>query len=121
MLSVKVYSLFNIIFFVFPLKIFIHDLFVPGHQSFQLVAGSSKRKHLRKFRKQQHFHEANENHFRYEWHDGLRSVQMSPDVSLPQFVVIGHRQRQIEEIETILLVLANQKAVLSKAGQSGAA
>jgi len=33
---------------------------------------------------------------RYEWHDGLRSVQMSPDVSLPQFVVIGHRQRQIE-------------------------
>ena len=33
---------------------------------------------------------------RYEWHDGFRSVQMSPDVSLPQFVVIGHRQRQIE-------------------------
>ena len=23
-------------------------------------------------------------------------MQMSPDVSLPQFVVIGHRQRQIE-------------------------
>ena len=46
---------------------------------------------------------------------------MSPDVSLPQFVVIGHRQRQIEEIETILSVLANQKAVLNKAGQSGAA
>ena len=34
--------------------------------------------------------------FRYEWRDGLNSVQMSPDVSLPQFVVIGHRQRQIE-------------------------
>ena len=33
---------------------------------------------------------------RYEWRDGLNSVQMSPDVSLPQFVVIGHRQRQIE-------------------------
>ena len=39
---------------------------------------------------------------------------MSPDVSLPQFVVIGHRQRQIEEIETILSGLANQKAVLTK-------
>ena len=46
---------------------------------------------------------------------------MSPDVSLPQFVVIGHRQRQIEETETIVSVLANQKAVLTKAGQSEAA
>merc|ERR1719410_1373983 len=33
---------------------------------------------------------------RYEWRDGLNSVKMSPDVSLPQFVVIGHRQREIE-------------------------
>merc|ERR1719150_3680064 len=33
---------------------------------------------------------------RYEWHDGFRSVQMSPDVSLPQFKVLGHRQRLIE-------------------------
>ena len=48
------------------------------------------------------------------WHDGFRSVQMSPDVSLPQFVVIGHRQREIEEIEMIVSVLANQKAVLTK-------
>ena len=33
---------------------------------------------------------------KYEWNDGLRSVQMSPDVSLPQFVVVGHRQRLVE-------------------------
>ena len=33
---------------------------------------------------------------RYQWHDGLRSVQMSPDVSLPQFLVVGHRQNQRE-------------------------
>lgn len=51
---------------------------------------------------------------RYVWHDGFRSVQMSPDVSLPQFVVIGHRQREIEEIEMMVSVLANQKAVLTK-------
>ena len=56
---------------------------------------------------------------RYVWHDGFRSVQMSPDVSLPQFVVIGHRQREIEEIEMMVSVLANQKAVLRlKVGQS---
>ena len=33
---------------------------------------------------------------RYKWNDGLKSVQMSSDVSLPQFNVLGHRQRIIE-------------------------
>ena len=33
---------------------------------------------------------------KYEWNDGLKSVQMSPDVSLPQFLVVGHRQRLVE-------------------------
>ena len=33
---------------------------------------------------------------RYEWNDGLNSVQISADVSLPQFKVLGHRQKTIE-------------------------
>jgi len=33
---------------------------------------------------------------RYKWEDVPRSVQMSPDVSLPQFNVLGHRQRLVE-------------------------
>lgn len=33
---------------------------------------------------------------RYRWQDGMKSVQMSPDVSLPLFNVYGHRQRIIE-------------------------
>jgi glycine receptor alpha-3 len=33
---------------------------------------------------------------RYKWNDGMKSVQMSSDVSLPQFNVLGHRQRIIE-------------------------
>jgi len=33
---------------------------------------------------------------RYKWEDGPMSVQMSPDVSLPQFDVLGHRQRLVE-------------------------
>ena len=32
----------------------------------------------------------------YKWNDGLNSVQISSDVSLPQFKVLGHRQRTIE-------------------------
>ena len=32
----------------------------------------------------------------YKWNDGLNSVQMSSDVSLPEFKVIGHRQKTIE-------------------------
>jgi len=32
----------------------------------------------------------------YKWNDGLNSVQISPDVSLPQFKVLGHRQKTIE-------------------------
>ena len=33
---------------------------------------------------------------KYRWEDGNKSVQMSPDVALPQFLVLGHRQRFIE-------------------------
>merc|ERR1719369_350138 len=33
---------------------------------------------------------------KFRWEDGEKSVQMSPDVSLPQFNVLGHRQRLIE-------------------------
>ena len=33
---------------------------------------------------------------RYQWNDGLNSVQISSDVSLPQFKVLGHRQKTIE-------------------------
>ena len=32
----------------------------------------------------------------YKWNDGLNSVQLSSDVSLPEFRVIGHRQKTIE-------------------------
>ena len=33
---------------------------------------------------------------KYAWNSGHNSVQMSPDVSLPQFSILGHRQRLIE-------------------------
>ena len=33
---------------------------------------------------------------RYAWNDGATSVKLSPDVSLPEFKVLGHRQRLIE-------------------------
>ena len=33
---------------------------------------------------------------RYEWRRGLDSVQVSSDVSLPEFKVLGHRQKTIE-------------------------
>ena len=33
---------------------------------------------------------------RYKWNDGINSVQISNDVSLPQFKVLGHRQKTIE-------------------------
>ena len=33
---------------------------------------------------------------KYSWYSGDDSVQMSPDVMLPQFNVVGHRQRLIE-------------------------
>jgi len=33
---------------------------------------------------------------RYKWNDGLNSVQISSDVSLPAFKVLGHRQKTIE-------------------------
>ena len=33
---------------------------------------------------------------KYAWNSGDNSVQMSKDVTLPQFKVLGHRQRLIE-------------------------
>jgi len=36
------------------------------------------------------------NDIRYKWNDGLNSIQISSDVSLPQFKVLGHRQKTIE-------------------------
>ena len=33
---------------------------------------------------------------KYAWNSGPESVKMSPDVMLPQFNVLGHRQRLIE-------------------------
>ncbi|XP_023343634.1 gamma-aminobutyric acid receptor subunit beta [Eurytemora carolleeae] len=33
---------------------------------------------------------------RYKWNDGAKSVQMQNTVSLPQFLVLGHKQRIIE-------------------------
>merc|ERR1719400_1661584 len=36
------------------------------------------------------------NDIHYKWNDGLNSVQVSGDVSLPQFKVLGHRQKTIE-------------------------
>jgi gamma-aminobutyric acid receptor subunit beta len=33
---------------------------------------------------------------KYAWNSGENSVQMSPDVALPQFNVLGHRQRLVE-------------------------
>merc|ERR1719483_1696637 len=33
---------------------------------------------------------------KYAWHSGENSVQMSPDVELPQFLVLGHKQRLVE-------------------------
>lgn len=33
---------------------------------------------------------------RYSWKDGLNSVGMSSEVELPQFRVLGHRQRATE-------------------------
>ncbi|KAG8226495.1 hypothetical protein J437_LFUL007377 [Ladona fulva] len=33
---------------------------------------------------------------RYRWNDGTKSVGISPQVELPQFRVLGHRQRATE-------------------------
>ena len=33
---------------------------------------------------------------KFRWEDGEKSVQMSPDVALPQFNILGHRQRIVE-------------------------
>ena len=33
---------------------------------------------------------------RYRWNDGLNAIQISSDVSLPEFQVAGHRQKTIE-------------------------
>ena len=42
---------------------------------------------------------------KYAWNSGHNSVQMSPDVSLPQFNILGHRQRLIEV--TLLSLVPN--------------
>jgi len=36
------------------------------------------------------------NDIHYKWNDGVNSVQIAADVSLPQFKVVGHRQKTIE-------------------------
>ncbi len=33
---------------------------------------------------------------RYKFNDGLNSVQISSDASLPEYKVLGHRQKTIE-------------------------
>jgi len=33
---------------------------------------------------------------RYKWNDGTKSVGISSEVQLPQFRVLGHRQRATE-------------------------
>ena len=44
---------------------------------------------------------------RYAWNSGDNSVQMSPDVSLPQFNILGHRQRLIEvrNMKSVVLII----------------
>ena len=36
------------------------------------------------------------NEIRYKWNDGINSVQISSDASLPHWIVLGHRQKTIE-------------------------
>lgn len=50
---------------------------------------------------------------RYFWRDGLSSVGMSSEVELPQFRVLGHKQRAAEISLTtgILMALLNSKKV----------
>jgi len=36
----------------------------------------------------------------YVWNDGLKSVEVSPDVSLAEFHVVGYRQRRVLEVLT---------------------
>ena len=36
----------------------------------------------------------------YVWNDGVKSVQVSPDVSLTEFHVVGYRQRRVLEVLT---------------------
>ena len=64
---------------------------------------------------------------RYKWNDGLNSVQISSDVSLPQFKVLGHRQKTIEaslstgdnqENLTIIITLKFSGPVSSKSPYS---
>jgi hypothetical protein len=48
---------------------------------------------------------------RYFWRDGLNSVGMSSEVELPQFRVLGHRQKATE----INLTTGTQKLSIQKA------
>ncbi|GIY16949.1 uncharacterized protein CEXT_481341 [Caerostris extrusa] len=50
---------------------------------------------------------------RYWWLEGPRSVGMSSDVELPQFKVIGHRQRSKEVPLTTANILLTDKTCLS--------
>lgn len=50
---------------------------------------------------------------RYFWRDGLNSVGMSSEVELPQFRVLGHRQRATE----INLTTGTQKKKKYKCNQ----
>ena len=36
----------------------------------------------------------------YFWNDGVKSVEVSPDVSLAEFHVVGYRQRRVLEVLT---------------------
>lgn len=48
---------------------------------------------------------------RYFWRDGLNSVGMSSEVELPQFRVLGHRQRATEINLTTGTHSKKQKAI----------
>ena len=50
---------------------------------------------------------------KYAWNSGDNSVQMSPDVSLPQFNVLGHRQRLIEVKNLIRTVMVDVPSLLT--------
>lgn len=50
---------------------------------------------------------------RYFWKDGLSSVGMSSEVELPQFRVLGHKQRATEiNLTTGIMALFNKNFLL---------
>ena len=45
---------------------------------------------------------------RYKWNDGVNSVQISADVSVPEFKVLGPRQKTIEaSLSSGIFLLSN--------------